>query len=350
MDTMNKLSRISLFALLLSPIASAETLTILNWEDYLSDEVVTRWEQETGSKIKQVYFDSDAERDEMLIAYDSDAIDIAVIDETTSRSYGKSEILLDLSTANLPNTENNDELWSQRCSQYSVPYTYGTIGIAYRTDKVKSPPASWADFLNPPDDLTGHIAVLKESSDTLLPALMQRGYSNNTSNKDELKQAFKDMEQIIPHVLTFEYPITYLSANPEDDQLHMAQVYSGDHWTMNEIQNSENWEYVVPEEGTVIWTDCLAILNSSKKKDLALQFVDFINRPEIAAINSEEIYFASTSSAARELQSEEFLADQSVYPGKKTLEGQHYYGTLDIESRKLRNRIVQSLVLKHEAQ
>ena len=194
MDTMNKLSRISLFALLLSPIASAETLTILNWEDYLSDEVVTRWEQETGSKIKQVYFDSDAERDEMLIAYDSDAIDIAVIDETTSRSYGKSEILLDLSTANLPNTENNDELWSQRCSQYSVPYTYGTIGIAYRTDKVKSPPASWADFLNPPDDLTGHIAVLKESSDTLLPALMQRGYSNNTSNKDELKQAFKDME------------------------------------------------------------------------------------------------------------------------------------------------------------
>lgn len=347
-------SQLSLFfwlGFIVCNAASAETLTILNWEEYLSEDVKSRWEAETGHTINQIYFDSDEQRDAMLTSYDDDVIDIAVIDESISRTYGANKLLVDLSQSEaLPHTRHIGDFWKQRCSRYSSPYMYGTVGIAYRKDKIKTPPSSWWDYLQPSENLRGHISLLKESDDILLPALIARGYSNNTSDREELRQAFEDTEQLLPFILTFEYPITYLGNNPSDDSLHMALVYSGDHEVMNEIQGADHWGYVIPQEGTLVWTDCLSVLNTSSKKDIAIHFINFLNRPDIAAKNSESLHFATPNKAARELQSREFSQNRSVYPEQNALNNMLYYEVMDTESKKLRNRIIQSLLIKYEAQ
>ena len=246
---MNRVTTCFLLSLLSPCLLQAETLTILNWEEYLSQDIIERWEKETGHTIKQIYFDNDQQRDAMLTSYEDGTIDIAIIDETVSRTYGANNILTTPNLEkNVPNIKHIDQFWRNRCSKYSVPYMYGTVGIAYRTDKVATPPSSWWDLLTPDESLRGHISLLNESADTLLPALIARGYSNNTANRDELKQAFKDTEKLLPYIMTFEYPITYLSTNPEDEELHMSLVYSGDHFVHNELQGSEKLGFYQPQK------------------------------------------------------------------------------------------------------
>ena len=94
----------------------------------------------------------------------------------------------------------------------------------------------------------------------------------------------------------------------------------------------------------------MGILDASNKKDLALNFINFINTPEIAAINSEEIYFATPNNGAKALQSNEFTSNKTIYPDDEVIKNSFHYESLDTENLKLRNRIIQSLMVKYEAQ
>jgi spermidine/putrescine transport system substrate-binding protein len=345
----NKL--ILFLGIIFAPFLQAQTLTIVNWEDYLSPKVIQRWEEKTGVRIKQIYFDNDEQRDAMLTSHDENTIDIVVIDEVISRAYGEKKILVDpAKSSELSNLKHIDSFWRKQCSKYSIPYMWGTIGIAYRKDKIEKVPDSWWDILRPEESLRGHISLLKDAMDTFIPPLIVRGHSSNTGSVDELKQAFIDLSDLLPHVMTFIYPITYIGTHPDDSNLYMSMVYSGDQYALNKIQNSDHWEYVIPKEGTLVWTDCMAVLRSSRNPELAFKFINFIGRPEIAALNSEELHEASPNLAAKKLQSPEFVANARVYPDKALIKNSHYYQELDIDNLRLRNRIVQSLMVKYETQ
>lgn len=337
-----------LFFSLALPV-SAETLRLLNWEDYLSPDVEQRWQQ-SGHQIEPVFFDSDEKRDAILINSDEHSIDIAVVDEIVASRFGREGRLIKVDEQNVPSLAYVDAFWRARCGDYAVPYLWGTLGIAYRSDIIKQPPDSWDALLQPADSLKGHIGMLNDYTDMLAPVIFKHGYSLNTENETELRQVFATLKELTDNILTFEYPITFLDSDKRADQLHMAVVYGGDQYSMNDSVGQEGlWKYTVPKEGTVLWVDCLAITSNSENKELALAFLDFLNKPEIAAINAEDLYYATPNREAEKLLPEIFRNNPEVFPNQAILDRSQLYKELSNKNIELRLRITNAIVNIHES-
>ncbi len=329
--------------------AQADTLRLLNWDEYLSDHTLSQW-QAKGHSIESVLIDNDETRDAVLLNSVENLIDLAVIDETISKRFGSEGRLVEINESNVPSLANVDPFWRERCGNYAVPYLWGTLGIAYRSDVVTKPPTSWYDLLQPENALKGHVGMMDDHIDMLAPALFANGHSLNSENETELKQAFALLKQQTAHVQTYEYPITYLGNSPDADQLHMAMVYGGDQHTMNLKAGKKGlWKYAVPQEGTVLWVDCMAVTTSSKNQALALEFIDFINRPAIAAQNAEDLYFATPNTAAKPLLSDAFRLNSEVFPPDEIIHRSQLYQELSRANVKLRLRITNAVINIYES-
>ncbi len=333
------------------PLGHSQTLTILNWDAYLSEAAIAQWEASSGASIRQIYFDNDETRNSLLTAYDQRAIDLVIIDQVTAPVFGRRGILLPLSKyQNTPNLRHIDPMWQDQCGEFSTPYLWGTMGLVYRTDKLAKAPASWRDLLTPSADLSGHIGLLEDYIDTLAPSLLVRGADINSNDEALLAEVFFEMRGLVPSVLTFDYPITFVGESPEAGNLHLALAYSGDQLELNDLSGDDLWQYVIPSEGTVLWVDCLAVLSMSQSQALAFNFLNFMNSPDVAAANSEVLSVATTNASALPLQSEEFRNNALIYPDKEMLStSQNYDYEMDNTNVRLRNRITSSLVNLHES-
>ncbi len=340
-----------LTGLMMCSLGYGQTLTILNWEAYLSEDAIAQWEASTGASIRQIYFDNDETRNSLLTSYDQNAIDLVVIDQVTAPVFGRRGILKPVSDyTGTPNLRHIDPMWKAQCGEFSTPYLWGTMGLVYRTDKLASAPTSWRDLLTPSVTLSGHIGLLEDYIDTLAPSLLVRGADINSDDQTLLAEVFAEIRGLLPSVLTFDYPITFVGESADADNLHLALAYSGDQLELNELSGGANWEYVIPSEGTVLWVDCLAVLSTSKNQALAYNFLNFMNTPEVAAANSEALSVATANAAALPLQSEHFRGNTLIYPDQKTLSSsQNYDYGMDNANVRLRNRITSSLVNLHES-
>ncbi|WP_415890687.1 spermidine/putrescine ABC transporter substrate-binding protein [Neptuniibacter sp. SY11_33] len=339
------------FLLLLFPVQlNADTIQLLNWDAYLDPQVKQLWEKQSGHRIDIIKFDSDEKRDALLVNADKNKIDIAVVDEIVAERFGKSGRFLELNEQNLPSLKYMGEFWRDRCGKHAAPYLWGTLGIIYRSDKVKTPPTSWKALIEPSDELKGHIGMMNDHTDLLAPVLFLQGEPLNTDNTDVLKRVFSTLKKQTNYVLTYEYPVTFLESSPQATELHMAVAYGGDQVAINEkIGQQGLWKYTTPQEGTVLWVDCLAISVHSENKRAALEFLEYLNQPQVSAINAEKLHYATPNNAALKHLSETFKNDPEVFPTKAVQEKSDLYEKLSNENIKQRLRITNAIVNIHES-
>jgi spermidine/putrescine transport system substrate-binding protein len=194
--------------------------------------------------------------------------------------------------------------------------------------------------------------MLDDYRDMLAPALFVLGHSLNTGDENELREAFAHLERQVPSVLTYDYAITVMKDQGDvADNLYMALVYGGDQYTLNEIAGQPGlWQYRVPREGTILWVDCLAVIADSPRKALALEFIDFLNRPEIAAMNAEFLGFGTPNHSAVAHMTQAYQADPSVFPSTDILHRSQQYKVLGKDNIILRKRITGAVRKIHESQ
>jgi len=326
-----------------------DSLTILNWEDYLSPHLIEQWREKTGQGIHQIYIDNDNKRDSILTS-SGQKIDIAVVDELGSAHFGSKGQFIELNEANVPNLKHMGSFWRNRCGKHAVPYFWGTLGIIYRTDKVTEKPRQWSNILHPIDALHGHISMLDDPTDLLAPALFHLNHSINSGSQTELKQVFDLLVTQADSVLTYEYPITFLETSPNADKLHMAVAYGGDQNVINDNLGKPNlWQYSVPEEGTILWVDCLAVLSTSHNKDEALEFINFLSTPQVSAEHSMAIGFATPNETAKALLPLDIMSNEDLYPSQDVIARSALYQPLSKENLELRTRITNSVMYIYEA-
>ena len=329
-----------------SPLASAadssaqkqRELVLLNWSEYIDPELVVKFEKQFNAKLTEVYFESDDLRDDMMLETDGSAYDLALVNGVSVDVYRKRGWLSSVSETQIPNLKYIDKRWLDAfpgLEGYAVPYFWGTMGIAYRKDLVPTPLSSWMDILQPAEYLHGRIGMIENARDALGMALKALGYSANSTDTAQIKAAEQLLLAQKPHVKTY----TYIALNEESalvsGDIIATMLYSGDALMVQE--HHKEIAYVVPSEGGNIWVDYLVVLESSKNKELAWAFLNFLNEPENAAQLAEFVYYATPNKGAEELLPAEFLEDPVIYPSQAVLSRSEFYKPLPPRVSKKRN-------------
>jgi spermidine/putrescine transport system substrate-binding protein len=325
--------------------AAENELTILNWSEYLSETLIKAFEQAHNVKIKQVYFESDDARDEILLQTGGKGFDLIVLNGASFRSYSKKGWLQPIPEGRLANLKYIDKRWLnsfESATNYGIPYFWGTLGIAYRKDLVSQPIESWKQFFQPADELKGKIVLVKSSADIIGMALKSLGYSANSEDRKELAQAKALLMAQKPHVAKYGYITLQKDSALVSGKIVASMVYGGD--ALNVAQHNDQIAYVLPKEGGNIWIDFFCLSSGSTHVDMALKFLDFINEPKWAALNAKELYLATTNNEAITLLSDDILSDKVIYPDKELLNKSEFYKTLSPRSQRTRAAIFSKVI------
>jgi spermidine/putrescine transport system substrate-binding protein len=314
------------------------TLVFLNWSEYIDPELVEEFEQQFNAKVSEVYFESDDLRDDMMLETGAVGYDLVIVNGINVDSYRKRGWIAPLDESAIPNLKYVDTHWRnafEGADGYGVPYFWGTLGIAYRQDLVEQAPRRWMDILQPAESLRGKIGMVENSRDLLGMALKALGHSANSGDPTAIKAAEELLLAQKPYVSTYNYIALTEESALVSGAIVAAMVYSGDALMVQE--HNENIQYVLPAEGGNIWVDYLAVVESSRNKDLAWAFINFLNQPEHAAQLAEYVYYATPNTAAEKLLPQEFLADPVIYPSKEALARSEFHTPLPPRAVKKRN-------------
>lgn len=320
--------------------ADSRELVILNWSEYLDPELVSAFEKQHKVKVRQIYFESDDYRDNYMLETKGEGIDLIVVNGIKIRQYRQQGWIEVLTEKEVPNLRHINQKWLttfEDVEGYAMPYFWGTMGIVYRRDLVSGDVNSWKDLFQPQEALRGKIVMVASSHDLIGMALKALGYSANSASFEELKQAEQLLLQQKPYVRDYTYISLDENSSMMKGEILMAIAYSGDAMTL--MEQNENIDYVVPEEGGNFWVDYMTVSKSSGNKELAYQFIDFINQPANAARLAEYVYYATPNMAAEKLLPEEFRADTIIYPTKTVLDKSEVYTRLPPTVTRYRNEV-----------
>ncbi|MBU2538690.1 MAG: spermidine/putrescine ABC transporter substrate-binding protein [Proteobacteria bacterium] len=322
------------------PQKQSRELVFLNWPDYMDQELIKKFEKQQGVKVRQVYYETEEEQERLLSLTNGKGYDVVLVSMINGLSYLNRKWLAPVDTASVPNIRHIDPAWGRMAPElmkHAVPFSWGTMGIAYRNDLFKGEVRGWKDLLRPQEGLRGKIFMIKDLRDAIVPALKILGYSVNSTSTEELDAAEKILLAQKPFVKKYGYPDLDKNSQLVKGDILMAMVYNGDALTLQEF--NKNIVFVFPEEGSNLWLDNLVVMESSPRKDLARTFINFLNEPENAARLAEHIYQATPNLAAKKLLSPEHLQNRIIWPDEKTMTKAELYAPLPPRVQKRYNSI-----------
>lgn len=305
------------------------TLVLLNWSEYLDPDLVTAFERRFDARMQEMHYESDDLLDVMLLETEGRGYDLVLVSGIRLDYYRKHGWLVPIDETRLPNLVHIADRWRDAFDasrRYGVPYFWGSVGIGYRRDLVREPPASWMDLLRPAPYLSRRVGMIDSARDAFGVALKALGFSANTSDPAALREATKLLMAQGPHLNSYSHPNLDERSLLVTGELSMAMLYSGDALVLKRYQ--PRIEFTVPSEGTTLWVDYWAVLASSQHQDLAWAFLNFINEPENAARQAQFVHYPTPNTAAEKLLPAEFLEDETVYPSEATLARSEFYAKL----------------------
>ena len=327
--------------------AAHSSINVFMWEDTLAPAILQQWQSETGVSVSLSHFDNDDERSLLMMKNPQLPFDVVVLDNVSAQIYGRLGAFEDIST--LKGREHNAPIWNQACGDYAVPYFWGVVGIVYRKSAVDTPPTSWHEFLDISSSMSGRVGMINDSTETFLPVLYSLGLSPTTDDPKQLKRAYPNLIEFNQHVLSYDYVLSYVRSQSDASQMDMALAYSGDQYSLNRFYQQNQWDFVVPAGELFVWVDCLAISRYSPHKPRAKTFLEFLMRPQIAAINAKNIKAATPNLSAMKLLPDWYVNDASLFPEPERIKTAHIDSELSADNIALRAKIINQLLKRHEA-
>ena len=306
--------------------ANEKTLVLYNWENYMPQTIKDAFYEETGYSITEVYYDSDELKDELIFNNGGAGLDLIIGSGYGFISYVRKGNLLAQIPANaIPNKQHIGVNWleqSPELQKFTTPLVWGTVGIIYRKDKIQNVD-SWMDLYQPDPSLHKKIVMVDDIRDAMGSALIAQGYSFNSIKPKEIMAASKLLKAQREYVYAYGFIGTEEGSSILTDDVYMTLGYNGDAMVLQEL--SEDIGYVVPKEGTALWSDHIAVLASSQKKDIAFQFINFLNDPKRAAEFSEYTGSASSNHSALDFMDEAHKNNPLIYPPQELVEKSEFY-------------------------
>jgi spermidine/putrescine transport system substrate-binding protein len=298
-----------------APTPEAE-LNILNWTDYLADEVISSFEDTYGVKVTQDFFST---TDEMYakLGDDGGGYDISFPISVDVPNLIERGVLVKLDRAVLTNIGNLGAEWSNPGydpgNMYSVPYMWWTTGVGYDPARISDAPTSSKALWD--ERWKQHISMLDDWQEVFGLTLIQLGYSANTTLTNELDEALALLQKQKPLVRTYSTDtITTMTSG----DVWIGHIWGADRFAIQET--IPDFAYYIPEEGGVKGSDTVATFAGSPHPVAAQLFINHLLDAHNSALNTNLIYYMGPNAAAKEFIDPAILDDPTINPDQEIVD------------------------------
>ncbi len=296
------------------------SINVYNWGEYISTgadegtlDVNGEFEKLTGIKVNYTNYATNEELYAKLKGGGA-AYDVIIPSDYMISKMIKEKMIQPLDFSNIPNFKYIMENFRNQAydpeNAYTVPYTWGTVGIIYDTTMIDIPPEEidWDLLWN--EDYADQILMFDNPRDAFAIAELMLGYSLNTEDPEELEQAaFKLRQQ---KRIVQGYVMDEVFDKMEAGDALIAPYYAGDALTI--LEGNEDLDFVVPKSGTNLFVDAMCIPSNARQKEAAEMYINFMCEPDIAFANIDYICYSTPHSAAFEMLDEETRESHVSYP------------------------------------
>ncbi|HDL2135712.1 TPA: extracellular solute-binding protein, partial [Mannheimia haemolytica] len=302
------------------PQATNQTVHLYTWTEYVPEGLLDEFTKETGIKVEVSSLESNETMYAKLKLQGKDGgYDVIAPSNYFVSKMAKEGMLAELDHAQLPVIKELNQDWLNKPydqgNKYSLPQLLGAPGIAFNTADYKGETfTSWGDLWKP--EFAGKVQLLDDAREVFNIALLKLGKNPNTTNPDEIKEAFEELKKLRPNVLSFT------SDNPANSFI-AGEVSVGQLWNGSvRIAKKENApvDMVFPKEGPVLWVDTLAIPANAKNKENAHKLINYLLSAKVAEKLTLAIGYPTSNVEALKVLPKEITEDTAIYPSAEVLQ------------------------------
>lgn len=318
------------------------TINVYNWGEYIANgtddsmDINAEFTRRTGIRVNYTTFDSNESLYSKLVGGGADYDVIIPSDYMVSRLIDEN-MLAELDFSNIPNYQYIDDSFRNGDydpgNRYSVPYTWGVVGLFYNTDYIEEEITSWSALWD--DRYAGKILMFDNPRDSFAIAQLLLGQSLNTTQESDWMEAAALLKQQKP--LVQAYVMDRIFDKMESEEAWIAPYYSGDAAIL--VDNSDHIRFVVPEEGTNYFVDAMCIPITSSHKAEAEAYINFLCDPEIAGANMNYVGYSTPITAAKAYMDEEMVESPVHYPDAEILARTQVFVNLPEDISKLIDKL-----------
>ena len=295
---------------------SDQVVNVYNWGEYIDADLLDSFEEETGIKVNYSTFETN-EQLYTLLAAGGSSYDVIIPSDYMAAKLIEEDMLEEINFDNVPNIELIDErflgLEYDPDDAYTVPYMWGTVGLIYNTTVVTQEVTSWGILFD--ETYAGQILMFDNPRDAFGIALKYLGYSLNTTNEDEINEAYELLEE--QSSILQGYVMDQIFDKMESGEAAIAPYYAGDYLSM--LENNPDLAFVIPEEGSNWFVDVMCIPKGSENKENAEAFINYMCSTPAALANTEEIGYTSPNKEVAEQLDLDDFAYNIMFPSDEVL-------------------------------
>ncbi|MEG5039073.1 MULTISPECIES: spermidine/putrescine ABC transporter substrate-binding protein [unclassified Microcoleus] len=298
---------------------SADQLFIYTWAGYTDDALLDRFAEKTGIRVVADVFSSNEEMLARVQAGGARAYSIIYPSDYMVVQMTELGLLSPLDHSSLGGLDRLRKQFQNPVydpgNRYSVPLSWGTTGLIYNTEQLKEAPEDWDYLWQHKQELARRMTLASDVREVMGAALRMLGYSLNSTNQEQVKQAYEKLVELKPAIASF----TTDAWRPQmlTGDLKVAMCYSSD---ANEvISDNDKLKYVVPKSGSSLWTDTLVIPKGSPNPEAAYKWINFMLQPDVAASLVERLSFSTPSEDAFSLLPPEVRENDILFPSEDLL-------------------------------
>lgn len=278
-------------------------VNVCSWGEYIDESLIDEFEEATGITVNYKTVPSN---EELYALLEQGAInpDVIVPSDYMISQLIEEDRLQPLDYSKIPNFEKIDQRFKNLSydpeNLYTVPYTWGTLGIIYNTTMVDEPITSWSAMFD--DKYKDNVILIDNSRDAFGIALYYLGYSVNTTDEAQIREAYELVADAWNRGVYQGKMMDEIFQTMENGNAAIATYYAGDYLTMRE--NNPDLAYVIPDEGSNWFVDAMCILKDAENVDEAHEWINFIASTESNLRNMDYIWYASPNTEALEMYPE----------------------------------------------
>lgn len=311
-----------------------EEINVFNWGEYISNgedgsmDVIAEFQKETGIKVNYTNYETNEEMYNVLKNSNS-SYDVIIPSDYMIDKLISENMLEEIDYSNIPNYSNvmdsYKNLQFDPDNKYTVPYSWGVVAMVYNKTMVTEKPTSFSALWDNAN--SGNILMFNNSRDAMAIAMKLKGIVPSNVTKEDIDTATAYLTEQKPFLK--KYVMDQVFTEMEGNQAAIAPYYAGDIAMM--MQNNEDLDYVLPEEGSNVFIDSMCIPKGGKNKTGAEKFINFMLKAEVAKANAEYIGYSTPNQKAFDILDEDIKNNQLIYPPQSYLDKCYYFSNLSDE-------------------